>query len=139
MVSAGINDQVTELNINTAHLEDVLRVLGEPQRYGWGQEVFDPNNLPDYYIMFYRDDIHVYMHMGWIMELRFASPASGYLWRGGLRWGSSLEEVLSVTGEPHAIVTGQASTWEHYTLALHKNLWIMHWLELPPVDSASVV
>jgi len=26
-----------------------------------------------------------------------------------------------------------------YTLALHKNLWIMHWLELPPVDSASVV
>jgi len=27
----------------------------------------------------------------------------------------------------------------HYTLALHKNLWIMHWLELPPVDSASVV
>jgi len=25
------------------------------------------------------------------------------------------------------------------TLALHKNLWIMHWLELPPVDSASVV
>jgi len=28
-------------------------------------------------------------------------------------------------------------TWE--TLALHKNLWIMHWLELPPVDSASVV
>jgi len=26
-----------------------------------------------------------------------------------------------------------------FTLALHKNLWIMHWLELPPVDSASVV
>jgi len=40
---------------------------------------------------------------------------------------------------PAVILVNQSFVDRFLTLALHKNLWIMHWLELPPVDSASVV
>ena len=54
-----------------------------------------------------------------------------------------LDQLMAIPFSHKEMNPGDLSTdkreYFQFTLALHKNLWIMHWLELPPVDSASVV
>ena len=106
--ASDINAKVAQLNIDTATLDDVIRVFGEPIKYLWGERTFAKANLPSTYIAAYPDDFRVVISGGKVGELRFESLAAGYLYRDRLRVGSSLEEVLEVVGQPTETLEGQA-------------------------------
>ena len=102
-----INTKVSQLDINTANLDDVIRIFGEPEKYVWQRNTFTRNNLPPIYIASYPDDVRILMARGKVDELRFEGPASGYAYRGKLRHGSSLDEVIEVVGQPKEVVQGK--------------------------------
>lgn len=115
-----INDKVAQLDTNNAALADVVRIFGEPEKYLWGNETFTKNNLPESYIAGYPDDFSVVMSSGRVSELRFESPAAGFIFRGKIQVGSALDDVLAVVGQPRRTVTGQAIKWEDG--ALYKDI-----------------
>jgi len=71
---------------------------------------FAEDNLPDRYIMLYPDGFSIFMINRRIKELRFHRP--GYTFRGKLRVGSTLEEVLKVLGPPTETVSGRKNTFK---------------------------
>lgn len=107
-----INAKVAQLDIDTATLDDVIRIFGEPAKYYWGRETFAKDNLPRIYIAQYPNEFSVVMDSGHVDELRFESPAAGYLFREKIRVGSSLYEVLKVIGQPKETVVGQPNKFE---------------------------
>jgi subtilisin family serine protease len=103
-----INAKVAQLNIETATLDDVIRIFGEPTKYLWRQKTFTKANLPSTYIAAYPNGFNVVVSNGRVGELRFESPAAGYVYRDKLTLGSSLDEVLKVVGQPTETLEGQA-------------------------------
>jgi len=101
-----INKKLAQIDIDKANLEDIVRVFGEPLKYVWGKETFTKESLPSTYLAVYPDDFSVCMSAGKISELRHEGP-DGYLFRGKLRVGSSLEEAITVLGKPIETVEGQ--------------------------------
>jgi len=79
------------------------------------------------------DDITRQEQMSDLGRLQYHQQHSGPIMEALNEWLNQQFDDKKV--EPNSALGGAIQ----YTLALHKNLWIMHWLELPPVDSASVV
>ena len=52
------------------------------------------------------------MVRGEISEMRFERPGTGYLYKGKLQVGSSLDEALELLGEPSKTVVGQPIGWQ---------------------------
>jgi len=102
-----INAKVAQLDIDTATLDDVIRIFGEPIKYLWGKKTFTKDNLPSTYIVDYPNGFRVVMSRGRISELRFKEPGAEYVFKGELRVGSWLDEVLEVVGQPTETVVGQ--------------------------------
>jgi len=104
---ADINDQMAQLDFDTATLDDIIDIFGEPLQYLWGGQTYTRDNLPAVYIARYPDGFDIVM-IGEtkISELRFYSP-SAYSFRGELQIGSPLSEVLEVLGQPTETVVGQ--------------------------------
>jgi hypothetical protein len=106
--------KVSQIDINKATLDDVVRVLGEPNfcvtPNGGRPEArpFTKDNLPDFYVMRYPGDVEVSIVGGRISQLVFGKD-SGYVWRGRLRIGSSLADALNVIGPPNQSVAGEES------------------------------
>jgi serine protease AprX len=103
-----INAKVAQLDINTATLNDVTRIFGEPEKYLWGDQTFTKDNLPSIYIAVYPDGFRVVIKGDKIHELRFEKIDAGYVFKDKLRIGSSLEEVLDVIGQPTETVAGES-------------------------------
>jgi subtilisin family serine protease len=112
-VSADINAKVSQLlEVAHANLDDVTRIFGKPIKYLWGQQTFTKDTLPSTYIAKYPNQFQVVMSNGNIHEIRFEGPESGYVLQEKLRVGSSLEEVLSVVGQPTETIEGKANKWK---------------------------
>ena len=107
-----INAKVAQLDIDTATLDDVIRIFGEPTKYYWGNKTFSKNNLPSAYILDYPNGFQVVMNNGQISELRFERPGAGYIYRSKLKVGSLLDEVLEIVGQPTEVLEGQACGWK---------------------------
>ncbi len=110
IATADINDQIAQLDIETATLDDVIDIFGEPVEYVWGSQTYTRDNLPNVYLARYPNSFDVMMASGYISELRFSSSAAGaagYIWTGGIQVGSSLNDVLAVVGQPTETVVGQ--------------------------------
>ena len=75
-------------------------MLGEPESYLWGDKTFTKRNLPATYLIMYPKGVSVGIMNGRVWELRSDQPGPGFAWRGKVRLGSSLEEVLAVLGQP---------------------------------------
>ena len=104
--------KVAKLDIDTAKLEDVIAIFGEPVDYVWGREVIERDRIPvDRYCVRYPNDVQLFMRWDTIVELRFESPAAGYVFRDKIRVGSSLDEVIAALGEPVETVEGGAIGW----------------------------
>lgn len=104
-----INTKVSQLDINTANLDDVIRIFGDPEQYLWGGKTFTKDNLPSIYIAaYYSNSLYIVMGRGEIVELRFQRQDTGYVYQDKLKIGSSLDEVLKVVGQPKEVVQGQA-------------------------------
>ena len=103
-----INAKVAQLDIDTATLDDVIQIFGEPMKYSRGNKTFTKDNLPSTYIVDYPNGFRVVMSRGKISELRFEEPGAEYVFEGELRVGSLLDEVLEVIGQPTETVDGKA-------------------------------
>ena len=102
--------KVAQLDINTADLEQVKKIFGQPTGYRW-KETLEENNLPQQYLVVYPNDFVIYMKDNHIIELRF-DERSNYVFRGKLRSGSTLDEVLQVIGYPEKTVDGDKNELE---------------------------
>jgi serine/threonine protein kinase len=113
-VTAPVDDlgaKIAQLHKKGTKTEDVIRVLGEPERYFWGNETFDKGNLPETFILAYPQGVSVLIAKGTAIELRCESPGPGFSWRGKLRLGSSVDEVLDAVGRPAETLVGKPLTF----------------------------
>lgn len=110
--ASDINAKVAQLDIDNAVLDDVIEVFGEPLKYVWGQETIPREKIPtDRYVMIYPLGFSIFMLQDSISELRFESPAAGYVFYDEILVGSSLDEVLAVLGEATETVVGEPVRW----------------------------
>jgi len=111
------NTKVSQLDINTANLDDVIRIFGEPEKYLWGGKTYTKDNLPSIYIAaYYSNSLHIVMGGNKIRELRFEGPGSGYVYRDKLKIGSSLDEVIELLGKPTETVQGKPNKFKDAVL-----------------------
>ncbi|MBN1807014.1 MAG: M56 family metallopeptidase [Sedimentisphaerales bacterium] len=103
--------KIRQLDIDTAGLKEVIKILGEPIKYIWGKETFSEDNLPKRYILVYPSRFRVFMSDNKIVEIRHESGFK-YVFRDKLRFGSTLEEVFEVAGHPEKIVRGEENKFE---------------------------
>ena len=101
--------KLAKLDINTADLEQVKKVFGQPAGYGWKKKYAGDTaakDLPKWFEMEYPDGFSIYMVDGGkkIYELRYSKP--GYFFEGKLQVGSSLADVLKVVGQPKETLDG---------------------------------
>ena len=66
--------------------------------------------MPSIFIVDYPNGFHVFMKGGRVEEFRHDQP--GYVFRGRLQVGSSLEEVLAVVGRPKKTVEGKPNKFK---------------------------
>jgi len=111
-----INAKVSQLKIDSATLNDVIRVFGEPTEYRWGQKTYQKSALPSVYVAIYPRGFGVFIRDGKIVELRFEGVDIGYVFAGKIRIGSSLDEVLNVLGQPTNTVTGGKNEFQDNVL-----------------------
>lgn len=103
-----INEKVSQLDMNSATLDDVIRIFGEPGKYVWGRETFTKDNLPSTYIAsYYSDKFQVVIKGSKVSEIRFQQGEIGYLYKGKIRIGSTLDDVIEVTGQVKETIVGK--------------------------------
>lgn len=107
--------RVAQLNIDVAGPKEVIGLFRAPTRYIWGDKTFQPEALPDNYIMVYPDGFRVWVTKGRINEIRH-ERASPYVYRGKLRIGSTLQEALDLLGAPDETVTGKKNDFKNRVL-----------------------
>ncbi len=110
------DEKLAGFDIDNAHLEDVINTFGYPIRYIWGQETFDPPELPIRYIMQYPADFNVFMSECKVVEVRHEGPGTNYAFMGKIKVGTPLEEVLDVFGMPDETVEGKENQFRDNVL-----------------------
>ena len=105
--AGNINDKVARIDMSKAGLDDVIRIFGEPDKYTWGGKTFTKNDLPEVYLAIYKNGFSIVIKSKRVSELRFESPDSGYMFRGKIQVGSTLDEVIAVVGQPKETVISQ--------------------------------
>lgn len=93
-------------------VQEAIRLLGEPKHYRWGNVTFTKDNLPDIYILEYSGSVRVVINGGYVTELRSEGFGPGFSYRGKLRLGSTLDEVLATVGPPSETVVGKSLAFE---------------------------
>ncbi len=92
-------------------VEQAIAALGRPLQYSWENKTLDPEHLPVAYFLEYPKGVQVMVNRGLVAELRCEDPGPGFIWRGKLRLGSSLDEVLEALGPPSQTLVGQELTF----------------------------
>ena len=103
----GLDAKIIQLSKPGTTLRDVVALLGEPEKYCWGSKTLDKNNLPEAFVANYPKGLDVFIHHGTVCELRAEGSGPGFTWRGKLRLGSTLEEVLQALGQPSQTIVGE--------------------------------
>lgn len=103
-------EKISEIDIEEYGHDDLINLLGNPQKYIWGEEEFDSNDLPEYYIIIYSEDFHIFMIDDQIEELRFYNSPNYIM--NSLHVGQSIEEVLKILGKPKKVVIGEECGFE---------------------------
>jgi tRNA A-37 threonylcarbamoyl transferase component Bud32 len=110
--AADLDAKIAQLSKSGTTVEEVIHLLGEPQQYRWGKEVFTKDSLPTGYLLQYPRGLQVLVNLGVVVELRSEEPGPGFTWQGKLRLGSTLDEVLQVLGPPSGTVAGKPLTFD---------------------------
>jgi hypothetical protein len=97
--------KAAEIDLETATIGDVIRLLGQPLKYQWENQTFTKDRLPEIYVARYPGNLLVLVLGQAVAELRFHRP--GYKFRNAIEVGSTLDYVLKVLGPPAAVVEGQ--------------------------------
>lgn len=108
-----INAKVAQLDINTANLDDVIRIFGEPEKYLWRGKTFTKDDLPSTYIAsYYSSSLQLVMSGSKIFELRFERQDIGYAYQDKLKIGSSLDEAVELLGKPKEMLQGKPNKYK---------------------------
>jgi hypothetical protein len=107
-----IDAKITQLSQTGTTVDEVIRVLGEPTKYLWGNKTFKKDDLPKAYLLVYSGNVNVMVYQGRVVELRSEGDGRGFIWQGKLRLGSSLDEVLQGLGPPSKTVVGKPLAFE---------------------------
>ena len=107
VAEADLNDQVGQLDFDTAGLDDVIGIFGEPVTYLWQDETYTRDNLPNTYIARYINDPDIMISSDNVSEVRFYVVGTGVLFHDCIMVGSSLDDVLMFLGAPTSTVVGQ--------------------------------
>ncbi|OHB65016.1 MAG: hypothetical protein A2Y76_09410 [Planctomycetes bacterium RBG_13_60_9] len=102
-----INAKIAQLKIGVSTIQDVVRLLGKPTRYGWEQQTFTEENLPAVYVATVAQGPQFLVHNDLVGEIWFEGEDLGYVFRDKIRIGSSLDDVLAVLGQPNETVVGE--------------------------------
>ncbi len=119
--SSELAQKIATLDIDSAKLDEVIRIFGKPIKYIWGPKTLDPDDLPERFILVYPGAFNVFMSGGHIVEIRH-EHGSDYVYKDKLRVGSSLEEVFTVLGRPEKIVEGEEIDWGNSDRVLFKDI-----------------
>jgi hypothetical protein len=107
-----IDARIVQLSRTGTTVDDVLHILGEPEKYCWKTNIFKKDELPNNYILAYSQGVAAWVRDGLVRELRSERPGPGFTWQGTLRLGSSSDEVLAALGPPTKTVVGQPCAFE---------------------------
>jgi beta-lactamase regulating signal transducer with metallopeptidase domain len=116
-----LGQKIARLDIDSASLDEVIRIFGNPVKYIWGSKILDPDDLPERFIMVYPGSFRVFIFGGKIVEIRH-EQGSEYVFKDKLHVGSSLEEVFAVLGRPEKIVEGEEINWGNSDRILYKDI-----------------
>ncbi len=105
-----IDAKIARLNHKGATVEEAIQVLGEPDQYAMGTNVFKKDLLPNSYLLAYPGGIEVSIDRGKVTGLRSVKVGQGFTFHH-LRVGSPLEDVLQEVGQPTKTVTGETLAW----------------------------
>lgn len=105
-----INEVLGKLDLNTAGLNEIIQLFGEPQQFVWGNEKLQKSSLPATYLAVYPNGLQFLLADGKIREIRHEGP-TGFRFKDKLEVGSSLETALDVLGGPAQTVSGQTNAW----------------------------
>lgn len=119
--SAALPQKLAAFNIDSADLNQVIAVFGQPVKYIWGSKTLPADNLPGRFIAVYPGNFYVFMLGGQIVEVRHEN-GSTYVFAGKLRIGSTLEEAIEVLGEPVKTVQGQEIDWQNSKNVLFRDI-----------------
>lgn len=103
--------RIDRLNIGSATQQDVVAELGEPVSYALGAEKLDVNDLPGRYAMIYPGGVHAVVIDDRLQRISISRP--GYLYRGAIQVGTSMEEAFKVLGPPRKTIEGVAYSEIH--------------------------
>ena len=96
--------KIEQIKIGADSPARVRELLGEPEKYTWGNKALDAAHLPEVYYMAYPERVGVIVARGVVSETRFNAP--GYKYLGKIGVGSTLPEVTDAIGKPTKTVTG---------------------------------
>ena len=114
--------KIKQLNIDTANINEVLKLFGPPLKYVWGNKSFKPAHLPDTFIMSYPCSFMIYIRNGKIMELRH-EYGSKYIFNNKLHIGSTtIKETLALLGQPEKTVISKKINWQESQNILFKDI-----------------
>ena len=99
------NQKIAQIDLETATINTVIALFGEPLEYRWDGQTYSESNLPPIYLAVYPEEFQVLVQGQDAVELRF--NALGYVFRNTLRVGSSLSDALDTVTPPSQIVQGQ--------------------------------
>jgi len=96
--------RIDKLAVGSATRRDVIALFGEPVSYVLGTEHFDASNLPSRFAMIYPGNVQVIVSDDCVRRITIVTP--GYLFRGTIQVGASMEEVFEVLGPPRKTIDG---------------------------------
>jgi len=107
VMDPSINEKIRLLIPGETNREQIVEVLGKPERYVWGSKRFSEDELPDgSYIMGYEVGVSFMMNGNVVREVRIGS-CWDYSYEDKIRLESSLEDVVAFLGEPYETVVGE--------------------------------
>ena len=112
--SLPIAEAVSRITIGKTTRDELAKLLGEPNRYLWGDQTFTVAQLPAQYVMQY-DGVSFMMGESIVEEIRFEGLGP-YKFRDKIGFGSPLADVLALLGQPRKTVEGQAIMFEEGVL-----------------------
>jgi serine protease AprX len=118
----GIDAKIEQLAKPGTTAEQVVCALGEPRKYIWGNMMFSKTTLPKTYVMLYRNGVDIFIENGRVAELRSEGADPGFVWRGNLRIGSSLDDVLQTVGRPAETIEGKLRPPQFSPNILYKDI-----------------
>jgi len=112
-----IYSKIDEIDISKMSVDDVIELLGEPDKYYWEHMIYDYSVLPERFLMEYEDILNIHIKNGKIIELQIFG--NGYTLKNKYRVGMTTDELKTYAYYKSEIVD-ERCTFKHK--AIYSNI-----------------